>query len=176
MVFVLAALAIVGLYVSAKGPQVQGKTSVPTSTSTSLSIRPTVEGRKADKPRVGTDPLSLQKPKVSSDAGKAEKTSKRPEAKNHVEPVEIRSTAPAEKRRGVKAPSIRLPNPEFAVTSKFASYDSGSLGSQPNDSEPPHPKPRSFWPQFFRTQDGTYIIRFADGSSRTVKPGDRSGR
>lgn len=72
------------------------------------------------------------------------------------------SPAATEKRREnrrVEAPSIRLPKPEVR--------DSGSapVNFRMTSSTAP--------PRFFQSADGTRIVKFSDGTTRTVRPGAR---
>lgn len=64
------------------------------------------------------------------------------------------------------APSIRLPNPELRDNAPAPSPDSRirTLGSS------------SAAPKFYRAADGTQIVKFSDGSSRVIRPGERSVR
>jgi hypothetical protein len=71
-----------------------------------------------------------------------------------------------QKRNRPSAPSIRLPKPEVADNMRLTSYDTGvrKYGSSPAP------------PRFFRSADGTLTVQFPDGSTRIVKPGERSGQ
>lgn len=73
---------------------------------------------------------------------------------------------PRKVRNKVDAPSIRLPNPD--VTEDTAALSPDDPGIRAYGSNPP--------PQFFRAADGTLIVRFSDGSTRIVRPGERSAQ
>lgn len=101
------------------------------------------------------------------------------------QPVSNRSpepqrTAPRKDTRRVGAPNIRFPNLNFRDDSPAAAPDWGTrtFGSSnaaprvssnlaPTRSSGPPPK-------FFRAADGTQIVKFSDGSTQFVKPGERS--
>ncbi len=69
-------------------------------------------------------------------------------------------------RRLISAPSIRLPNPDIDENPPAATVDSGIHGYRSmNDA-----------PKFFRAADGTHIIKFSDGTTRYVRPGERAGQ
>jgi hypothetical protein len=69
-------------------------------------------------------------------------------------------------RRSVDAPALRLPNPEFANNLSAPSNESGTRGFGSATSAP----------KFFRAADGTLTVKFSDGSTRVVKPGERTAR
>jgi serine/threonine protein kinase len=103
------------------------------------------------------------------------------------QPVSNRSpepqrTAPRKDTRRVGAPNIRFPNLNFRDDSPATAPDWGirTFGSSnaaprvaanvaPTHSSGPPPK-------FFRAADGTQIVKFSDGSTQFVKPGERSAR
>ena len=103
------------------------------------------------------------------------------------QPVSNRSpepqrTAPRKDTRRVGAPNIRFPNLNFRDDAPAAAPDWGirTFGSSnpaprvasnaaPTRSSGPPPK-------FFRAADGTQIVKFSDGSTQFVKPGERSAR
>lgn len=69
-------------------------------------------------------------------------------------------------RRAINAPAIRLPNPEIADNGATPGSDAGvrSYGSA------------SSGPKFSRTADGTLIVKFSDGTTRVIRPGERSAQ
>jgi serine/threonine protein kinase len=67
-------------------------------------------------------------------------------------------------QRGFDAPSVRLPSPE--LRDNFAT-PANDLGSPAYGSSAAAPK-------FFRAADGTEIVKFSDGTTRVVRPGQRS--
>jgi hypothetical protein len=69
-------------------------------------------------------------------------------------------------RRSVDAPALRLPNPEFGNNIPAPSNESATRGFGTATSAP----------KFFRAADGTLTVKFSDGSSRVVKPGERTAR
>lgn len=80
---------------------------------------------------------------------------------------------PRTNRRSVDAPSIRLPNPEFRDNAPAPSPDA-RIRAYGSSSAAPRPAPPSDAPQFFRAADGTQIVRFSDGSTQFIRPGQRS--
>jgi len=76
------------------------------------------------------------------------------------------SSATRKNVRRPGAPSIRLPNPEFRDNAPAPSPDSRirTFGSSSNA------------PKFYRAADGTQIVKFSNGSTRVVRPGERSAR
>lgn len=98
--------------------------------------------------------------------------------------------APRKDTRRVGAPNIRFPNPEFRDNAPAPSPDSrirsfGSSNSAPKGPSNASPtassnsSPRGSSnapPRFFRAADGTQIVKFSDGSTQVVRPGERSAR
>lgn len=66
----------------------------------------------------------------------------------------------------IKAPNIRLPNPDIDDNFSTSSLDSTTQGYRMSGESP----------KFFRTADGTHIIKFSDGTTRYVRPADRAGQ
>jgi eukaryotic-like serine/threonine-protein kinase len=66
----------------------------------------------------------------------------------------------------VGAPALRLPNPELG----------NNLPTPANESRPRASGSPTLVPQFFRAADGTLTVKFPDGSTRVVKPGERTAR
>ncbi|HEX3282056.1 MAG TPA: serine/threonine-protein kinase [Pyrinomonadaceae bacterium] len=69
-------------------------------------------------------------------------------------------------RRSVDAPALRLPKPEWENNLSAPSSESGTraFGSAASA------------PKFFRAADGTLTVKFSDGSTRVVKPGERTAQ
>jgi hypothetical protein len=98
--------------------------------------------------------------------------------------------APRKDTRRVGAPNIRFPNPEFRDNAPAPSPDSrirsfGSSNSAPkgpsnaSQTASSNSSPRGSSnapPKFFRAADGTQIVKFSDGSTQFVRPGQRSAR
>jgi serine/threonine protein kinase len=87
-------------------------------------------------------------------------------------------SAPRKEPHRVGAPSIRFPQVEFRDNGDDnptpPSSDS-SARSDASSSNAPKPKPNSNGgPKFFRAADGTQIVKFPDGSTQFIRPGQRS--
>jgi hypothetical protein len=88
--------------------------------------------------------------------------------KAHPVSVRAKESPVAEARhnqRRVEVPSVRLPNADFrdsfsepSADFRIRSYGATSVAS----------------PRFFRAADGSLIVKFSDGSTRVVRPGERS--
>jgi serine/threonine protein kinase len=76
------------------------------------------------------------------------------------------NTQQARPRRSLDAPALRLPNPEFGNNIPAPSNESATRGFGTATSAP----------KFFRAADGTLTVKFSDGSTRVVKPGERTAR
>jgi serine/threonine protein kinase len=72
----------------------------------------------------------------------------------------------ARPRRSVNAPAPRLPNPELGNNLSAPASESGTRAFGSATSAP----------KFFRAADGTLTVKFSDGSTRVVKPGERTAR
>jgi hypothetical protein len=91
--------------------------------------------------------------------------------KAHSDPVRTKESPASRtqpKQRNIKAPSVRLPMADFrdnflapANEFRIRSYGAASAASVSA-------------PKFFRAADGSLIVRFADGSTRIVRPGERT--
>jgi hypothetical protein len=102
-------------------------------------------------------------------------------------------------KRRIGVPSIRFPNPEFrnntaepSPESRLRTYTSLSARPQPFTTSRTYsaigaaPGPRldsrtrkysaSSTPRFFRAPDGSQIVKFSDGLTRVVRPGERTAR
>jgi hypothetical protein len=88
--------------------------------------------------------------------------------------------APRKDTRRVGAPNIRFPSFEFrdnapAPDARIRTF--GSSNASPKDSSNASPKSStSAPPKFYRTADGTQIVKFSDGSIQFVRPGQRSAQ
>src|SRR6266446_6966571 len=76
------------------------------------------------------------------------------------------NTQQSKPRRPVGAPALRLPNPELGNNLSAPATESRTRAFGSSTSAP----------QFFRAADGTLTVKFSDGSTRVVKPGERTAR
>ena len=104
--------------------------------------------------------------------------------------AEAQRDAPRKDTRRIGAPSIRFPSLNFRDNSPAASPDWGirtfgssnsaprvSANASPTGSSSSSPKVSSNAPpRFFRAADGTQIVKFSDGSTQFVRPGQRSAQ
>ncbi len=81
-------------------------------------------------------------------------------------PQQPSKNQPAKPRPAVGAPALRLPNPELG----------NNLPAPANESRTRVTGPANSAPKFFRAADGTLTVTFSDGSTRTIKPGQRTSR
>jgi serine/threonine protein kinase len=81
-------------------------------------------------------------------------------------PQKTSNTQQSKPQRTVGAPALRLPNPDFE----------NNLSAPASESRTPTSGSGASAPQFFRAADGTLTVKFADGSTRVVKPGERTAR
>lgn len=132
--------------------------------------------RKPDRSRVSENVLASAKPRNS-----VVSTSNPPEKKKSVSFVPAAIVKPASvsprkmtpaieprrKPQRVQVPSLRLPNADFRDSFSEPSPEVRirSFGAA-----------SSFSPKFFRASDGSLIVKFSDGSTRTVRPGERSAQ
>jgi hypothetical protein len=160
---------------------------VSTATPANAALRQAATTRKSERTRT-TDNIGLAPAKTRSaaDANTDEQAGEKRnvvdalKAQSEKSPVVVAkpqavsgrgldslSTAPRKKNaRRPGAPSIRLPNPEFRDNAPAPSPDSRirTFGSS------------SAAPKFYRAPDGTQIVKFSDGSTQFVRPGQRSAR
>lgn len=155
-----------------------GQATAASSPTTAVAERQPVTLRKPDRARAtesarATDSVVAARTRTPRDDSNTERAA----AKKEVAPVNSQTFArPAQRppdpkapsgQRRVNPPSIRLPDPEF------------------RDKPPARPteSPRAYrvssvapiaGPKFFRSADGTQIVKFSDGSTRVVRPGGRS--
>jgi serine/threonine protein kinase len=169
---VLAGVLVTGLVYGSKWLQSGGKVSAATSEKAVTAGRPSGLTRKIERPR-GLNSLNVAPVKTrtedNSNVGRIDQKrealivdSRTPGSKagSSRESETPRSQPPTPRSR-VDAPSIRLPNPDVADNSAALSRDEGILTY--GRSEPA--------PKFFRAADGTYTVKFSDGSTRVVRPG-----
>jgi len=76
------------------------------------------------------------------------------------------NTQQSKPRRPVGAPALRLPSPELGNNLSAPASESRTRAFGSSTSAP----------QFFRAADGTLTVKFSDGSTRVVKPGERTAR
>ena len=167
-VFILVAALAAGLwYASQHWSRTPGK--LPTSSTSATPVeRQTVATRKVDKPRAADNVAVVPlKPREQSEVKKGSEPERKPAVnpQANASPRNLRrSLTPRDNRRRPSAPSIRLPRPEVAETYRLTSLNFGSRAH------------RSYGPQprFYQASDGTRIVKFPDGSSKVIKPGQRS--
>lgn len=76
------------------------------------------------------------------------------------------NTQQSRPRHSVGAPALHLPNPDLGNDLSAPSSESRTRAFGSATSAP----------QFFRAKDGTLTVKFSDGSTRVVKPGQRTAR
>ncbi len=96
-----------------------------------------------------------------------------------LKPQQPLNSKPSKPRREVGAPALRLPSPQLendlsAPTSEARTRAFGSSAASESHTRPS--ASLSPAPQFFRAADGTLTVKFSDGSTRVVKPGERTAR
>jgi cytoskeletal protein RodZ len=162
---IVAALAAGVWYGSQQWSEAPAKS--PTSSTAAAPLeRQTVASRKVEKRTSDSVAVPLLKPR-ESESKKANETERKPvvNPESSASPRNLRrSITPRENRRRPNAPSIRLPRPEVAETYRMTSFNA----------EGPSQTPFSAAPRFYRAADGTQIVKFSDGSSRVIKPGQKS--
>ncbi|HKO97657.1 MAG TPA: serine/threonine-protein kinase [Pyrinomonadaceae bacterium] len=175
VLLLIAALATGLVYASQHWSTVSKQLQAPTVTNEVTLQRPGTSTRKVEKPRTnegatGNQPVRTSETRTES-TKKPQSTERPSDRSNRASSLETAATPKPttiqqQKRSRPNAPSIRLPKPEVAEHSRLISYDSGAqkFGSQ------------NAPPRFFRSADGTLTVQFSDGSVRTIRPGERSGR
>ncbi len=123
--------------------------------------------RKSERPRsLNNSSTPTTKAKLPVENGVKNSETQKP-ARAHA-PVESRtapaSSTPRPAKRRVDVPSIRFPTLEIAGNATASAPAERSYSSP------------AVAPQFFRSADGTHIVRFADGTTRVIKPGERSAQ
>ncbi len=128
------------------------------------------EKKKAAYDRERAAKLVSEKEKEAMDRERANEKKREAVAKNSRPAVtklqKAQNTQQAKRRRLVGAPALRLPNPELGSNLSAPASESSTRAFGSATSAP----------KFFRAADGTLTIRFSDGSTRVVKPGERSAR
>ncbi len=172
VLILIAALASGIIYASQNWTDVSQQLDSTKVTNAATLERQSVATRKTEKPK-NNENLGGISAARNRELGEARiENSRKPQsdkssASRDRSPVvtPTQSKAP-QKRNRPSAPSIRFPKPEVADNMRLTSYDSGmrKYGS----SQAP--------PRFFRSVDGTLTVQFPDGSTRIVKPGERSGQ
>lgn len=87
---------------------------------------------------------------------------------------ELLRLAPRKEIRSVGAPNIRFPSLNFRDDSPAPSPDSPVRTMGSSNATPQRLSNAS--PQFFRAADGTHIVKFSDGSTQLVRPGQQSAQ
>lgn len=114
--------------------------------------------------------LANEKIRQATASERANEKKKEAVSVNHrvavAKPLKPLNTQQSRLRRAIGAPALRLPNPDLgndlsAPASESRTRAFGSATSAP---------------QFFRAPDGTLTVKFSDGSTRVVKPGERTAR
>jgi serine/threonine protein kinase len=169
---VVVAVLAVGVFYASPWFQSNGNALVTSANSAGVEGSP-VMARKSERPRV-TNSNSLApaaaKTRNQNDGNLTERRSEKRDTRgDHSETAVRRQPERAviespKPRRAVNAPAIRLPNPEIAENRPTPVSDAGvrSYGSA------------SSGPKFSRTADGTLIVKFSDGTTRVIRPGERS--
>ncbi len=199
-VFIIVAALVAGLWYASQHWS-KAPSQVPGSSTAAPLERQTVASRKVEKSRTQDNAaVAPLKPREQSESKKANETEKKPVANPQSSPSPRnlrRSITPRENRRRLNAPSIRLPRPEVAETYRMTSFNGGYRNpgrsnpvpstrlSRPEVAETyrltsfnvgyRNPGRYNPAPRFYRASDGTRIVKFPDGSSRVIRPGQRSG-
>jgi hypothetical protein len=198
VLIIVAALAAGLWYASQQWSKAPGKLPTP-STGAAPPERQTVASRKVEKRTSDNVAVPPLKPR-ESESKKANETERKPVAnpQSSASPRSLRrSISPRENRRRLNAPSIRLPRPEVAETYRMTSFNGGYRNPGRSNPAPgtrlSRPEVAEAYrltsynvgyrnagrynaaPRFYRSLDGTRIVKFPDGSSRIVRPGQRSG-
>ena len=94
-------------------------------------------------------------------------------------PPKASNSQQSKPRRAVGVPALRLPNPELGnnLSAPASEGSTRSFGVSAASASRARPAASlSPAPQFFRAADGTLTVKFSDGSTRVVKPGERTAR
>ena len=135
--------------------------TLPVQTSATSSVQ---AARKAVRSNV--QPTAVPKTRNQTESAVENKATARdtkPEVRTVPKSATEETAPPTRVRRKVGAPSIRLPEPGFGEPTASARPQLRSVYS----GEPA--------PQFFRAADGTHIVKFSDGTTRVIRPGQTSG-
>ena len=187
VIVALLTLGVAALYGAQRW--LPGKVPAATSSTAAIQRQPAATPR-SDRPRISESTGgSVVKTTNINNVGTTEPNRKAVVANTAKASVAPRargvSNAGTRKGRGrIGAPSIRLPNPEFrnnapdpSPESRFRTYTSSRL--RPRAFADPGIRrysSASLTPKFFRTPDGTQIVKFSGGLTRVVRPGERRAR
>jgi len=161
VVLIVCALAAGVLYAS---PSLFGSAAAVTTATRAATPLKTM--RKAERSRPSAPlPAAPVKTKNPSDSNATEKISVgkegRVESKDTPQRA-VEETRKTPRMRGkVGAPSIRLPEPNFGEPTAALGPETRYRSNNPV-------------PQFFRAADGTHIVKFSDGTTRVIRPGERT--
>jgi serine/threonine protein kinase len=162
VVLIVSALAAAVLYASPNWFSSAAAVTAPTKAATPLTST-----RKAERSGPGFQPsIAPVKARTQSDSNFPEKNSAKKAAA--VEPKgaskrTVEETRKTPRVRGkIGAPSIRLPEPNFGEPTAALGPEARSYRST------------NIAPQFFRAADGTQIVKFSDGTTRVIRPGERT--
>lgn len=149
----------------------------PSNTTTVSSAERSDSGTRAGQARSRASQKRSAVAVANSDAEKKPVVAAKPQPAS-LRGQETSSNSQRRNSRRVGAPTIRLPSPEFRNNAPAPSPDTrvrtfGSsrvlpLRSTALSSSTP--------PRFFRAADGTQIVKFSDGSTRFVRPGQHSAQ
>jgi hypothetical protein len=137
------------------------------------SKQPTPAPRKADHALANNSAVTNTKKEANDRESASERVNEkkkeavavnsRPAATKSLQSIK---SLPVKSRRAVGAPTLRLPNPELGNNLSAPANESGTRAFGSSTAAP----------QFFRAADGTLTVKFSDGSTRVVKPGERTSR
>lgn len=164
-----------------------------TSANAASALRQSAAARKTERTRAGDNSSVAPAKEVNntnrpvekrdevmvgnSQAGKKSVVGVKPAAISGRGP-EVSNRAARKSSHRVGAPSIRLPNPDFrdaptpSPDSRVRTY--GSSSALPASVSAKGTLTASASPKFYRAADGTHIVKFSDGSTRFVRPGQQS--
>ncbi|MBC8029813.1 MAG: serine/threonine protein kinase [Pyrinomonadaceae bacterium] len=179
MTAVLLALVVLTggvLYGSTEWFQSTTQLAAANSTTAVVEQRPTTTARRperaaaAERARAGkSDSVVPSRTKVEKDVGRTEQNVAKRDVTATNSQASIRRSQPtlelkpASSRRRVNPPSIRLPNPEFRENTPARSTESRTYRMSSSVSP-------IVGPRFYRSADGTQIVKFSDGSTQFVRP------
>lgn len=174
VLILVGALASGILYASQNWSEVSSQLETTKVTNGATLERQGAATRKSEKPKTnenvgGISSVTREHSETKVENSKKLQPLEKPSTRDASRGTPANSKAPLlqpQKRNRPSAPSIRFPKPEIADNMRMTSHDTGvrKYGSS-------HAPPR-----FFRSADGTLTIQFPDGSTRIVKPGERSGQ
>jgi predicted Ser/Thr protein kinase len=158
----VGALAAGVLYVSPSWFSSAAAVTTATKGTNPPGLTPT---RKAERSRPATQPtVAPAKARNQSEISGSEKTLDKKdnavESKSSSKPTVEETRKPPRGRSKIGAPSIRLPDPNFGEPTAVLQPGARSYSSA-------NPAP-----QFFRAADGTHVVKFSDGTTRVIRPGE----